>query len=171
MVRAGADRDHAGQVRHLDRYRMRALVARAVSQLSESVIAPGPDSTVRLQRVAGVAPVPGGDGNDAAQTALVEILQSARTFGGRSSLERWADRITLRITLRHARDGMTRLDGTLGVGYARGMIKADLGYMLVYFLSATSVSGREGPEGTYHTLAHLLGLTLAVSWPGSSHGP
>jgi long-chain fatty acid transport protein len=65
----------------------------------------------------------------------------------------------------------TRLDGTVGVGYARGMIKADLGYMLVYFLSATSVSGREGPEGTYHTLAHLLGLTLAVSWPGPSRGP
>lgn len=46
---------------------------------------------------------------DAAQMALVEILQSARTYGARSSLERWADRITARITLRHARDERRRL--------------------------------------------------------------
>jgi RNA polymerase sigma-70 factor (ECF subfamily) len=35
-------------------------------------------------------------------------LQSARTYGARSSLERWADRITARITLRHARDERRR---------------------------------------------------------------
>ena len=46
--------------------------------------------------------------DDAAQIALVEILQSARTFGGRSSLERWADRITARISLRQARDERRR---------------------------------------------------------------
>ncbi len=45
---------------------------------------------------------------DASQVALVEILQSARTYAGRSSLERWADRITARITLRHARDERRR---------------------------------------------------------------
>jgi RNA polymerase sigma-70 factor (ECF subfamily) len=46
--------------------------------------------------------------DDASQVALVEILQSARTYGARSSLERWADRITARITLRHARDERRR---------------------------------------------------------------
>jgi len=46
--------------------------------------------------------------DDAAQIALVEILQSAKTYGGRSSLERWADRITARISLRQARDERRR---------------------------------------------------------------
>jgi RNA polymerase sigma-70 factor (ECF subfamily) len=45
---------------------------------------------------------------DASQVALVEILQSAHTFQARSSLERWADRITARITLRHAREERKR---------------------------------------------------------------
>jgi long-chain fatty acid transport protein len=58
----------------------------------------------------------------------------------------------------------TRLDATAGVGYARSHLRADLGYMLVYFLAADSTSGREGPEGTYHTIAHLLGLTIGASW-------
>lgn len=46
--------------------------------------------------------------DDAAQVAIVEILQSARTYGARSSLERWADRITARITLRHVKDERRR---------------------------------------------------------------
>jgi RNA polymerase sigma-70 factor (ECF subfamily) len=46
--------------------------------------------------------------DDAAQIAIVEILESARTYGGRSSLERWADRITARITLRHVREERRR---------------------------------------------------------------
>jgi RNA polymerase sigma-70 factor (ECF subfamily) len=50
--------------------------------------------------------------DDAAQSALVEILQSARTYGARSSLERWADRITARITLRHAREERRRFQMT-----------------------------------------------------------
>jgi RNA polymerase sigma-70 factor (ECF subfamily) len=48
--------------------------------------------------------------DDAAQVALVEILQSARTYGARSSLERWSDRITARVTLRHARDERRRFE-------------------------------------------------------------
>jgi long-chain fatty acid transport protein len=59
----------------------------------------------------------------------------------------------------------TRLDTTLGIGYGRGPLAVDLGYMLVYFLAAEATSGREGPEGTYHTLAHLIGLTLRARWP------
>ncbi|MES1208847.1 MAG: outer membrane protein transport protein, partial [Pseudomonadota bacterium] len=57
-----------------------------------------------------------------------------------------------------------RIDVTLGVGYRRGFFKGDLGYMLIAFLPRDSTSGREGPAGTYHTLAHLVGLTLAASW-------
>ncbi len=37
---------------------------------------------------------------DAAQQSLLEILGSTHTFDGRSSFERWADRITARTTLR-----------------------------------------------------------------------
>jgi long-chain fatty acid transport protein len=54
-----------------------------------------------------------------------------------------------------------RVDFTVGVGYAFGTaraFRADLGYMLVYFLPAEARGGTEGPEGTYHTVAHLLGL-------------
>jgi long-subunit fatty acid transport protein len=58
-----------------------------------------------------------------------------------------------------------RLDGTVGVGYTHGRFTADLGYMLVYVLAANSTTGREGPEGTYHTVAQLVGLTFRARWP------
>lgn len=57
-----------------------------------------------------------------------------------------------------------RLDGALGAGYRFGRFKVDLGYLLVYFLEAKATTGREGPEGTYHSMAHLLGLTFAATW-------
>lgn len=57
-----------------------------------------------------------------------------------------------------------RIDFALGVGYRKGWIRGDLGYLLVYFLPADSVGGREGPEGTYRTIANLLGLTIAATW-------
>lgn len=44
------------------------------------------------------------DAQDAAQVSMLEILQSARGFRGDSSPERWADRITVRTTLRAARN-------------------------------------------------------------------
>ena len=40
------------------------------------------------------------DADDLVQLSLVEILQSIRTFGGRSTLETWADRITVRTCMR-----------------------------------------------------------------------
>jgi long-chain fatty acid transport protein len=58
-----------------------------------------------------------------------------------------------------------RLDLAAGIGYARGNFKADIGYLFVYFLEAAATGGREGPEGTYNSLAHLIGLTLAASFP------
>ena len=58
-----------------------------------------------------------------------------------------------------------RIDVALGVGYGRGHLRGDLGYLLVVFLPADATGGKEGPIGTYNTLAHLLGLTLTASWP------
>jgi long-chain fatty acid transport protein len=58
-----------------------------------------------------------------------------------------------------------RVDVALGAGYGRGHFHGDLGYLLVIFLPADSIGGTEGPVGTYHTIAHLLGVTLGVSWP------
>jgi RNA polymerase sigma-70 factor (ECF subfamily) len=43
------------------------------------------------------------DAEDATQAALVEILQSARSYTGRGSLEAWAHRIAARVALRGAR--------------------------------------------------------------------
>jgi RNA polymerase sigma-70 factor (ECF subfamily) len=43
------------------------------------------------------------DADDASQMALIEILRSAATYQDISSIERWADRITVRTVLRHAR--------------------------------------------------------------------
>lgn len=64
-----------------------------------------------------------------------------------------------------------RIDVTLGLGYGRGMFKADLGYMLVTFLGADAKGGHESPEGNYKTTAHLIGLTLAVRWAGGGTAP
>jgi long-chain fatty acid transport protein len=57
-----------------------------------------------------------------------------------------------------------RIDVGLGAGYGRGPFRADLGYLLVYFLAADSTTGQQGPVGTYNTIAHLIGLTVGVSW-------
>jgi long-chain fatty acid transport protein len=56
-----------------------------------------------------------------------------------------------------------RIDVAAGVGYGRGPFRGDLGYLLVVFLPADA-TGQEGPLGTYRTIAHLLGLTLAATW-------
>ncbi len=53
-----------------------------------------------------------------------------------------------------------RVDFALGLGYEWRWVKADLGYMLVYFLPSEATGGQEGPEGTYYTTAHMLGLTV-----------
>lgn len=43
------------------------------------------------------------DAQDAAQVSMLEIFQSSRGYRGDSSLERWADRITVRTALRTSR--------------------------------------------------------------------
>jgi RNA polymerase sigma-70 factor (ECF subfamily) len=49
------------------------------------------------------------DADDASQLALIEILRSAGTYKDISSIERWADRITVRTALRHAREQRKRV--------------------------------------------------------------
>jgi long-chain fatty acid transport protein len=55
-----------------------------------------------------------------------------------------------------------RLDFGAGVGYRWRWLKADVGYLLVYFLPAEATTGREGPEGTYRSIAQLFGLTVSA---------
>jgi len=56
----------------------------------------------RVRKVAGLLCRSGADADDAAQAALIEILRSAASFRVATSLERWADRVTVRTTLRTA---------------------------------------------------------------------
>jgi long-chain fatty acid transport protein len=57
-----------------------------------------------------------------------------------------------------------RIDVALGIGYRRGWFKADLAYLLVYFLPSESIGGKEGPEGTYRTLSHLIGFSVSAQF-------
>lgn len=56
-----------------------------------------------------------------------------------------------------------RLDASLGIGWERGPVKVDLGYMLAYFLPSESITGQEGPQGTYRSVSHLFGVSVGVS--------
>jgi long-chain fatty acid transport protein len=55
-----------------------------------------------------------------------------------------------------------RLDFALGLGYRWQWLKADVGYLFVYFLPSKATTGREGPEGTYRTLAQVFGVTVSA---------
>ena len=57
----------------------------------------------RVRKLAGLLCRNAADADDAAQVALIEILRSARGFRVATSLEGWAERITVRATLRRAR--------------------------------------------------------------------
>jgi RNA polymerase sigma-70 factor (ECF subfamily) len=65
----------------------------------------------RVQRLSRSLLQNNADASDASQASLLEILKSAGTFRGESSLERWADRIVVRTALRSAAkrraEGMT----------------------------------------------------------------
>src|SRR5436305_8044544 len=62
----------------------------------------------RVQRLSQRLLANDADAEDAAQMALMEILRSAATYREESSIERWADRIAVRTTLRHAREQRRR---------------------------------------------------------------
>jgi RNA polymerase sigma-70 factor (ECF subfamily) len=57
----------------------------------------------RVLRVARLLCGSHADGEDAAQLSLLEILNSAQSYQVDSSLERWAERITVRTALRQLR--------------------------------------------------------------------
>lgn len=57
-----------------------------------------------------------------------------------------------------------RLEAAVGIGYRRGWFKADLAYLFVYFLPSESTGGTEGPEGTYRTISHLIGITVGAQF-------
>jgi len=54
------------------------------------------------------------DADDLAQSSLLEVLRSAGSFRGECSLERWADRITTRTTLRRLKRRRFR-EGIVGL--------------------------------------------------------
>jgi RNA polymerase sigma-70 factor (ECF subfamily) len=58
----------------------------------------------RIQRLCGALLRDRDDAKDASQASLLAILRSAGSYRGESSLERWADRIAIRTTLRQARE-------------------------------------------------------------------
>jgi RNA polymerase sigma-70 factor (ECF subfamily) len=58
----------------------------------------------RVRRVAATLLRHSQDAEDATQVAMVEILKSAATYRGESSLEAWADRIAVRVAIRMARE-------------------------------------------------------------------
>lgn len=84
--------------------------------LMSGVVAADPTAqrTLVLRLAARVARIARGllrsaaDADDAAQNSLIAILHAAGTYRGESSIERWADRITVRTTLQAARDRRRR---------------------------------------------------------------
>lgn len=62
----------------------------------------------RVRKVTGLLCRTPADADDAAQLALIEILKSAGSFRVATSLERWAERLTIRTTLRAARRERSR---------------------------------------------------------------
>lgn len=62
----------------------------------------------RVRKVTGLLCRTAADADDAAQLALIEILKSAGSFRVATSLEHWAERVTVRATLRSARRERTR---------------------------------------------------------------
>ena len=62
----------------------------------------------RVRRVVRGLVGAGADAEDGAQDALLEILRSAGSYRGDSSLERWADRVCVRTGLRSKRRWLRR---------------------------------------------------------------
>jgi RNA polymerase sigma-70 factor, ECF subfamily len=79
-----------------------ALMARVVSGDRVASQAVVQRLQARVQRISRALLRNDSDAKDASQLSLVEILRSAHTFRGESSLERWTDRIAQRTTLRWA---------------------------------------------------------------------
>jgi RNA polymerase sigma-70 factor, ECF subfamily len=102
-VAAGAIHDPDVLARRVDWQADKALMQRVASSDS------GAWSQVAIRLLPRVRMVARGllrsdaDAADATQNALLEVLRSAGNFRGESSLETWADRITVRVSLRAVR--------------------------------------------------------------------
>lgn len=83
------------------------------------------------------------DAEDAAQLALMEVLRSAPSYRAEGSLERWADRIAVRVILRHAKRERER----------RGRLERALRERLA---SSTSIRSDELSGTASSTLMRLL---------------
>lgn len=104
------------------------------------------------------------EADDASQTALIEILKSASSFNGDSSIERWADRIAVRTTIRHAREQRRRPSHgsayyvdteTLPFPQREASISEQVSRSLEEYLAALSSQRRE-----VLVLKHALGYTV-----------
>ncbi|MDD9933337.1 MAG: RNA polymerase sigma factor [Myxococcales bacterium] len=98
-----ADRPAGGRIAGNDPRIARAVAGdrRAASELLEALL-PRVRNLVRFL-------CPGdSDVDDHAQAALIEVLRGLPRFEGRSALTTWADRITVRATLRRVRQARAR---------------------------------------------------------------
>lgn len=57
----------------------------------------------RVRRTSSYMSVDSNEADDLAQIALIEVLRSAGSFRGESSVECWADKITARVAVQHLR--------------------------------------------------------------------
>lgn len=91
----------------------------------------------------------GPDADDAAQQALIEILEGAAGFRGDARLEAWARKITVRVALRMARAGQRRpIDPSASVDVATGEgeplgLDAELPHPLQHYLEQLPAAQRE----------------------------
>ena len=111
--------DRPGQVKGIGD-RVESLVtlpeAQADVELMAAVAAQDPSAqravaqrlAPRVRKVAGLLCRSAADADDAAQAALIEILRCAASFRVATSLERWAEQVTVRTTLRTARRERSR---------------------------------------------------------------
>lgn len=108
------------------------------------------------------------DADDAAQSALIEIIRSAHTFRGDASLESWVRRIAIRATLRYVRRERrwaTResgeLDGHADLGSMRAEAKAAASCDIESYLANISQVQRQAIV-LHYVLGHSLDECAAL---------
>ena len=119
----------------------------------------------RVQRLSRSLLQNNADASDASQASLLEILKSAGTFRGESSLERWADRIVVRTALRAA--AKRRADGAAIWGDVETAVMAasDPTVMVREYLERLSEPARtvlvlrHGFEYSIEEIAELTGVS------------
>lgn len=102
-VAGGAIHDPDVPARRVDWQADKALMQRVASSDSGAWSQVATRLLPRVRMVARGLLRSDADAADATQNALLEVLRSAGNFRGESSLETWADRITVRVSLRAAR--------------------------------------------------------------------